>query len=155
MATALVTIHWLPRSARPLALYGQLLQSAARQPAAWGASSGPHHEAGEGAELGVHAVCQLDDLELNTGRRFTVDGREIGVFRLDDGVYALRDRCTHGNGRLSEGYVEQGLVECPLHAGCFDIRTGRAARAPVTINARSYRVTVESGAVYVELPDLK
>lgn len=79
-------------------------------------------------------------------------GRAIGVFRLDDGVYALRDRCTHGNGRLSDGYVDQGLVECPLHAGCFDIRTGRARTAPVTIDVRSYPVRVENGTVLVELP---
>lgn len=99
-------------------------------------------------------MCRLDELELDTGRSFTVDGRAIGVFRLEDGVYALRDRCTHGNGRLSEGYVDQGLIECPLHAGCFEIRTGRAMRAPVTIDVRAYRVLVENGTVYVELPDL-
>ena len=104
--------------------------------------------------MGVHAVCRLDDLEMGCGRGFTVDGRAIAIFRLEDGVYALRDRCTHGNGRLSDGYVEDGLVECPLHAGCFDIRTGRARRAPVTIDVRSYPTHVKDGTVYVELPDL-
>jgi nitrite reductase/ring-hydroxylating ferredoxin subunit len=103
--------------------------------------------------LPVHAICRLDELELDTGRSFTVAGHAIGVFRLDDGVYALHDRCTHGNGRLSDGYVDQGLIECPLHAGCFDIRSGRARSAPATIDVRSYPVRVEDGTVLVELPE--
>ncbi|HKQ80871.1 MAG TPA: non-heme iron oxygenase ferredoxin subunit [Steroidobacteraceae bacterium] len=103
--------------------------------------------------MGVHAVCQLDELELNEGRSFTVNGQEVGLFRLEDGVYALRDLCTHGNGRLTDGFVDQGLIECPLHAGCFEIRTGRAKRAPVTIDVHAYRVLVQNGVVSIELPD--
>ena len=103
--------------------------------------------------MGVHAVCQLDELELNAGRSFSVNGLEIGLFRLEDGVYALRDRCTHGNARLTEGFVDESLIECPLHAGCFDIRTGRAKRAPVTVDVRAYRVLVQNGVVSIELPD--
>lgn len=101
----------------------------------------------------LHALCRLDELPMEEGRTFSVEGRPVGVFRLDDGVYALHDVCTHGMGRLTEGYVERGLVECPLHAGCFDIRTGRARTPPVTVDVAAYPVTIEAGTVYVDLSD--
>jgi nitrite reductase/ring-hydroxylating ferredoxin subunit len=104
--------------------------------------------------MSLHEVCKLEALELDVAHPVMVDGRAITLFRLEDGVFALRDRCTHGNGRLSEGYVEGGVVECPLHAGCFDIRTGQPRGGPVSIPVRRYKVIVEQGAVFVDLPDL-
>jgi len=41
---------------------------------------------------------------------------------------------------LSDGFVEDGKVECPLHQGQFDIRSGKALRAPATEDLRTYAV---------------
>lgn len=101
----------------------------------------------------LRPVCQLDELPLNEGRAFRLEGRPIGVFRLEDGVYALHDSCTHGAGRLSEGHVERGLIACPLHFGCFDIRTGRARTPPVTTAVAMYPVTIDAGIVYIDIAD--
>lgn len=101
----------------------------------------------------LHAACRLEELPLNEGRAFLLNGTAIAIFRLDDGIYALRDSCTHGAGRLTEGRVLRGWIECPLHGGCFDIRTGRVRRPPVTTAVATYPVTVADGVVYVNVSE--
>jgi len=59
--------------------------------------------------------------------------------------------CTHQFALLSDGYVEHGCIECPLHQGRFDLKTGAPLCAPVTEPVRVYRVKVEDAKVFVEL----
>ncbi len=80
-------------------------------------------------------------------------GIQMAIFRLEDQLYALHDLCTHGVARLSEGYVEDGCIECPLHQGLFDIRTGAAKCAPVTEAVRSFPVRVRDGRVEVAMAE--
>ena len=104
--------------------------------------------------MALHPLCPVDDLPKNEGRAFVVAGQPIAVFRLDDGgVYAIDDICTHGQAFLSEGYVEDGMVECPLHAGRFDIRSGCPKSDPVHIAVASYPVSVVNGVAYVLIPE--
>src|SRR5215471_2626792 len=65
-----------------------------------------------------------------------LEGVKIGLFRVDDEIHALDDICTHGAAMLSDGEFEGHEVECPLHAGLVDVRTGRALSAPVTRDTR-------------------
>lgn len=85
----------------------------------------------------------------------TVDGIPLAVFRQGQELFVLHDLCTHGAARLSEGYVEDGCVECPLHQGTFDLRTGAACRAPVTTPVRAYPIRILNGRVEVFLSDLE
>lgn len=78
-------------------------------------------------------------------------GQQIAIFRLDDDLFALKDLCTHGNARLSDGYVEDGCVECPLHQGLFDIRSGAPRSAPITEAVRCFPIRVVAGQVEVEV----
>ncbi len=80
-------------------------------------------------------------------------GRELAVYRVQGEVYVTDDRCTHGDARLSEGFVIDGCVECPFHQGQFDIRTGEPLCTPVTEPIRTYPVLVEGDAVLIALPE--
>lgn len=77
--------------------------------------------------------------------------QKVAVFRLGDEIFALKDLCTHGNAKLSDGYIEDGCVECPLHQGLFDIRTGEVRCAPLTENVRRFPVRVVDGRVEVDV----
>lgn len=68
----------------------------------------------------------------------------ISVFHAEDGeFYALDDRCTHGAASLSEGWVEDDQIECPLHGAAFCLRTGAALTLPATVNTNTHRVEVD------------
>ena len=81
----------------------------------------------------------------------TAQGRPIALFRLEDAVFALHDLCSHGQARLSDGFVEDGHVECPLHQGLICIRTGAPASAPITAPVASYPVEIAGGRIRVAL----
>jgi anthranilate 1,2-dioxygenase ferredoxin component len=80
-----------------------------------------------------------------------LEGVPIAVFRLGEEFFALHDLCPHGAARLSDGYVDDVCVECPLHQGLVDIRTGAAASPPITEATRSYPTRLTAGMVQVAL----
>lgn len=93
----------------------------------------------------------IDELALEEVRGLALNGVPVAIFRLDDGFYALHDLCTHGYARLSEGYVEDDCVECPLHQGLVNIRTGAAAAAPISQPTRTYPVRIVAQRVEVDV----
>ena len=93
----------------------------------------------------------LDDVVPDQVLAVQAGGQQIALFRLDDAVFALADQCSHGYARLSDGYVEDGCVECPLHQGLVDIRTGEPRSAPITSPVRSYPTRVVAGRVEVRV----
>lgn len=96
-----------------------------------------------------HDVGEPDDFPDGAVWPVVVGGLPVAVFREVEGLYALYDLCTHGAAKLSDGYVEDGCVECPLHQGTFDIRTGAPCKAPVTEAVRTFPVRVVAGRVEV------
>ncbi|MDA2805278.1 bifunctional 3-phenylpropionate/cinnamic acid dioxygenase ferredoxin subunit [Nocardiopsis sp. LSu2-4] len=88
--------------------------------------------------------------ELPPGESVRVQGEvAIAVFNADGELYAIDDTCTHQDASLSDGWLEGCAVECPLHAACFDLRTGRPSGPPAKEPVRTHRVEVQDGRIYV------
>ena len=98
-----------------------------------------------------HRVAEEGDLAENMPLPVRIGDICIAVVRLDDGIFALNDICTHEYALLSDGYCEDGKLECPLHQACFDIRTGRALNEPAEVDVATYPTKVEGGVVYVQV----
>jgi nitrite reductase/ring-hydroxylating ferredoxin subunit len=79
----------------------------------------------------------------------------IALYRLDGQVYAIDDVCPHEFALLSGGFVEGGVIECPLHQACFEVATGRCLSGPTAVDLRTYAVKVDGEAVFVRLPEPK
>lgn len=80
-----------------------------------------------------------------------VAGRDIAMYNAGGEVFATDNICTHGHARLCEGFLEGHEIECPLHQGRFDVRTGQPTCAPVTEAIKSYPVKIEGGRVWLAL----
>lgn len=98
-------------------------------------------------------LCRTDDIPLNEARRFDLNGVPIAVFHLPAGFFAIGDTCSHEEASLSEGFVEDDMVECPRHGAQFEIETGQNRSLPATKPVPAYRVVVEGDEVYVEAPN--
>ncbi|AIY39300.1 2-polyprenylphenol hydroxylase and related flavodoxin oxidoreductases / CDP-6-deoxy-delta-3,4-glucoseen reductase-like [Collimonas arenae] len=98
-----------------------------------------------------HDIGTAEDFNEDEPVAVIAGGQPVAVFRLGEELFALRDLCTHGNARLSDGYIEDGCIECPLHQGMFDIKSGAPRCAPVTEAVRSFPVRVVAGRVEVEV----
>jgi naphthalene 1,2-dioxygenase ferredoxin component len=91
------------------------------------------------------------DLWDDAGISVAVQGRDIALFRTAGTVYALDNLCTHGQARLCDGFVEGFEIECPLHQGRFDVRSGAPTCVPVTEGVTTYPVRIDGGRVYLSL----
>ena len=78
-----------------------------------------------------------------------VGDEQVVLVELGGEVHALGDICPHAYALLSQGYIEGGEIECPLHAARFDIRTGRCLEGPTTEGVAVYEVKFEGADVYV------
>lgn len=71
-------------------------------------------------------VGRLQDLPLLEGRRTTIAGRKVAVFRLlDDELSVIDAVCPHKAGPLQDGLVADNCVTCPLHDRRIDLSTGQ------------------------------
>jgi NAD(P)H-dependent nitrite reductase small subunit len=96
-------------------------------------------------------VCRADEIRPDEGKGVVVNGIQLGLYRLQDGCFALGDVCSHAYALLSTGFVEDDAVECPLHQARFEIRTGRSLDDIAPEDVKAYPVKVEAGEVYVRL----
>ncbi|GHF19314.1 bifunctional 3-phenylpropionate/cinnamic acid dioxygenase ferredoxin subunit [Amycolatopsis deserti] len=95
-------------------------------------------------------VCALQDLPV--GEAVRIDGEvPIAVFNVDGTLYAIDDTCTHQDASLADGWLEGCAVECPLHASCFDLRTGIPSGPPAKKPVRTHEVVVVDGQIYVNV----
>ncbi len=101
---------------------------------------------------GFVRVAAMDELRENGGIQRRVGGREVGLFKLDDGVCAIDGVCPHVGGPLGEGFVEDGTVSCPVHGWSFDLRTGQCTTNP-RAKVDCFETKVEDGAVFVRLSE--
>jgi len=97
-------------------------------------------------------ACPVADVSEDAARKVDIEGHpSVAIFKVDDQFYATADLCTHGAASLSEGFVENGIVECPFHSGTFDIKTGQALTFPCTEAIATYRVRVEGDEILIWL----
>lgn len=76
---------------------------------------------------------------------------DVAVFRTAaDEVFALRDRCPHKGGPLSQGIVYGKKVACPLHNWSVHLDSGMAM-APDEGCTQSFSVKTANGQIYLSL----
>ena len=99
-------------------------------------------------------ITSLDKLPRDRGVRVTVGDHRIAMFRIDDEVFAIGDRCSHAEASLAEGEIWDHTVECPRHGSEFDLRTGEPGALPATQPVPVYPVSIEDGTVYLEVENV-
>jgi nitrite reductase (NADH) small subunit len=100
----------------------------------------------------------------------TVGEQSIGLFQVDDAVYALRNRCPHQGGPLCAGVVDHPIAAqvradgavaeyvdetrlvaaCPWHGTEIDLQSGRSLANP-RWRVRVYKAMIRGDDVYVEV----
>ena len=95
------------------------------------------------------AVCSLADLEKESPKVVSANGRTILIL-LDRGqVYALDNRCPHMGFPLHRGTVRDGILTCHWHHAKFDL-AGGCTLDPFADDVPSFEAEVRDGTVYVK-----
>ena len=98
------------------------------------------------------AVCAADEIDDEDVYGFEFEGRHYAVYRLSaTEFYASDGLCTHENVILAEGFIFDGCIECPLHASCFDVKTGKVQTNPASEDLVMYTAERRGDTVYIQL----
>jgi nitrite reductase/ring-hydroxylating ferredoxin subunit len=82
-----------------------------------------------------------------------VGDKEIALYHLPGEEFRATDNvCSHEYALLSEGWLENGCIECPLHAAQFDVRTGKALCAPAEEDLKVFEVKAEGDDLLIKMP---
>jgi len=101
----------------------------------------------EPADTDWERVGSLDELASGELQSSMLGDEEIVVCRIGGEVFALHGWCTHADARLSQGSLHGYELQCPVHQGRFDVRSGRALCAPVDTNVRVFPVRIVDGEI--------
>lgn len=92
-------------------------------------------------------VTALDEIPDDDVIGVSVEGRQIALYKYEGEVFATDNVCTHGQALLSDGFLEDGEIECPLHQGRFCIKSGKAMCDPLTEDVRTYDTRINGEEV--------
>jgi nitrite reductase/ring-hydroxylating ferredoxin subunit len=95
-------------------------------------------------------ICSTADVAPGAAIKVEIEGLVLAVFNVDGAFFVTDDQCTHGPGSLSEGYIEDDVVECNFHNGQFNIRTGEVVSPPCMVPVKTYPAEVVDGKVTIE-----
>ena len=76
---------------------------------------------------------------------------DVALYNIDGQLYATSNICTHAHALLSDGFLEGNVIECPLHGGRFEVKTGKGLGAPITCDLKTFPVRIESGDIRVNV----
>ena len=96
-------------------------------------------------------VGTADNVEVEDIIRCDHNDKTFCVYKLEDGFYATDGICTHEAVHLEDGLVMDNEIECPMHQGVFDIKTGEAISPPACDDLKTYPVKVEDNNIYIQI----
>ncbi len=102
----------------------------------------------------VEYIAVGDARDVPTGERLFVeiDGEPIVVFNIAGQYFAIADLCSHDDGPLGDGDLDDFDIICPRHGARFDVRSGKALSMPAVVNIPAYPVRVVEGQIEIGLP---
>jgi 3-phenylpropionate/trans-cinnamate dioxygenase ferredoxin subunit len=95
------------------------------------------------------AVAQVSEVEEGQVKVVRVGDMPIGVTKVDGELFAFADVCTHDDGPVAEGELDEYIIECPRHGAKFDIRTGKVKQLPAVMPIPVYAVRVDGDRVLI------
>ena len=92
--------------------------------------------------------------QLPEGERIYIEvgGRSIVIFNLAGKLFAIGDICSHDNGPVGDGEIEENEIICPRHGARFDIRSGKVTSLPAVVDIPAYPVRVAGEMIEIGLP---
>ena len=104
-------------------------------------------------DAGWVRVASVTEIAEGQVKAVRVGDREIALYHLPGGEFCSTDDvCTHEYARLSDGWLEDGCIECPLHGARFDVRTGEVLCEPADRDLEVFQTRVEGSDLLIKLP---
>jgi naphthalene 1,2-dioxygenase system ferredoxin subunit len=96
-------------------------------------------------------VAKSDALEPGSVIGVKAGDLDVALYSIDGQIYATDNICTHAHAHLSDGWLEDDIIECPLHGGRFEVKSGKGLGAPITCDVKTFPVRIEGDAIQVNV----
>ena len=96
-------------------------------------------------------VCEKNEINFEDLLRFDHEKKTYCIYHIKEGFFATDGMCTHENVHLEDGLVMDDEIECPMHQGIFNIKSGEAISPPACEDLKTYPVKVENDLVYINI----
>ncbi|WP_366843511.1 non-heme iron oxygenase ferredoxin subunit [Rhodoluna sp.] len=99
-------------------------------------------------------ICKVDEIKAGKAIRVKIGDDAIAIAKTKSGdVYAIDDKCSHGEISLSEGFVDKDTIECWAHGAKFSLATGEALTLPAYEPVKTYEVIIENDEIFLEIDE--
>ena len=98
-------------------------------------------------------IASTSEIAEGESHAIEIMGLSLALYHVGESWFCTDNVCTHAFALLTDGWLEEHIIECPLHGGQFDVCTGKAVCSPAEADLRSYPVRVVEGQIEVLLPD--
>ena len=99
----------------------------------------------------MERICSIHDFEEGIPLGRELKGKRVVLVKSHEGIFAFEDRCSHEENTLSDGLIEDYVVECMYHGARFDIRTGKALSLPAVSPIHTYKTEVNGDDVLISI----
>jgi sulfoxide reductase heme-binding subunit YedZ len=93
-------------------------------------------------------VCNIDEIEEDRAKIFTVANERVAIFKFDGKLSAIHNVCKHQGGPLGEGKIIDGCITCPWHGYQYLPHNGQSP-PPFTEKVATYELKLEASSVYI------
>ena len=94
-------------------------------------------------------AAKVSEIEEGQVKVVRVGDAPVGLTLVEGEYFAFADVCTHDDGPVAEGELEETVIECPRHGARSDIRTGRALSLPAVVPIPVYAVKIDGDMIKV------
>ncbi|MGE0630017.1 MAG: non-heme iron oxygenase ferredoxin subunit [Hyphomicrobiaceae bacterium] len=99
------------------------------------------------------SVVKAQDLEPGSMKGVEAADKQLAIYNLDGTFFATDNECTHAYAFLTDGQMDGDVIECPLHGGAFEIKTGKGLGPPIFCDLKTYQTRVDGEDVQVLIED--
>jgi 3-phenylpropionate/trans-cinnamate dioxygenase ferredoxin subunit len=97
-------------------------------------------------------VASIDELADGERIIFEIDNLPIALFNLGGQYYAIADLCSHDDGPVAEGELDELEIACPRHGARFNMETGEALTLPAVVDIPAYPVRIMGDEIQIGIP---
>jgi len=95
-------------------------------------------------------VASVTDLPTGEVRQVALGDIPVAIYNIGGKIFATEDRCPHDRAFMSEGYLEDDHIECPMHQALFHVPTGEVMRGPAKVDLRTFEATVRGDDILLK-----
>ncbi|KAH9524284.1 Apoptosis-inducing factor 3 [Bulinus truncatus] len=93
---------------------------------------------------------EVDDFKDGDLKEVEIGEQKVLLVKEDGHFYAIGNKCSHYGAPLNKGAYCKGIVRCPWHGACFNIKTGDIEDFPGLDSVPKFPVEIRDGKVVVK-----